>query len=172
MLCYFILIGYFKSVRDIKIEYLKNNNIKGVILDVDNTLIDYYRNFPDGTKEWVASLKDAGIKVCILSNSNKLDKVREVASAIDAPFFYFGKKPLKSGFNKARRQLQLDAKNIAAIGDQIMTDVVGANRCRIFSILVEPIKEKDIFITRVKRPIEKLIIKNYLKKEKKQEKGK
>lgn len=156
--------GYFNSVKDVKIDYLKNNNIKGIILDVDNTLIDYYRNFPEGTKEWVQDLKKQGIKFCILSNSNKLDKVRFVANEIDVPYFYFGKKPLKFGFKKAKKKLNLDSKNIAAIGDQIMTDVIGANRCKMFSILVKPIKEKDIFITKLKRPIENFIIKNYLKK--------
>ena len=64
----------------------------------------------------------------------------------------------------------LEAENIAAIGDQIMTDVIGSNRCKMFSILVKPIQEKDIFITRIKRPIENKIINNYLNKIKK-EKG-
>ena len=58
----------------------------------------------------------------------------------------------------------LEAENIAAIGDQIMTDVIGANRCKMFSILVKPINEKDIFVTKIKRPIEEKIISNYLKK--------
>lgn len=117
------------------------------------------------------NLKNEGIKFCILSNSNKQDKVSKVASEIDVPYFYFGKKPLKFGFNKARRKLDLNSKNIAAVGDQIMTDVIGANRCKMFSILVKPIKEKDIFITKIKRPIENFIIKSYLKKVEKEEKG-
>ena len=57
--------GYFDSVRDIRIEYLKENEIKAVILDVDNTLIDYYKNFQDGTKEWVEEAKKNGIKFSI-----------------------------------------------------------------------------------------------------------
>ena len=117
-------------------------------------MIDYYKVFPKGTKEWVQDLKKEGIKFCILSNSNKLEKVRSVAKQ---------KKPLKVGFFKARKKLGLKSENIAAVGDQIMTDIIGANRCKMFSILVKPIKEKDIFITRIKRPIENHIIKNYLK---------
>ena len=134
-------------------------------------MIDYYKVFPKGTKEWVQDLKKEGIKFCILSNSNKLEKVRSVAKQIDVPYFYFGKKPLKVGFFKARKKLGLKSENIAAVGDQIMTDIIGANRCKMFSILVKPIKEKDIFITRVKRPLENMIIKRYLKRqERKQEK--
>lgn len=80
------------------------------------------------------------------------------------PYFYFAKKPLKGGFKKAKRLLDEESKHIAVIGDQIMTDVIGANRCKMFSILVKPIKEKDIIITRIKRPLENLIIKSYQNK--------
>ena len=162
--------GYFDKVRDIKIEYLKENEIKAIILDVDNTLIDYYKVFPEGTKEWVKNVKKYGIKFCILSNSNKIEKVKEVAKQIDVPYFYFAKKPLKGGFKKAKKLLNEESKNIAVVGDQIMTDVIGANRCKMFSILVKPIQEKDMIITRVKRPFENLIIKKYLNKIKRGEK--
>ncbi len=66
--------------------------------------------------------------------------------------------------------MNLECANIAAVGDQIMTDVIGANRCKMFSILVDPISSKDIFITKIKRPIEKFIINKYLSKMEK-EKG-
>lgn len=155
---------YCDNVRDVKLDFLQKNNIKGIILDVDNTLIDYYRNFEEGTIEWVNELKNAGIKFCIVSNSNKLDKVSYVAQKLDIPYFHFAKKPFKSGFLKAKEKLGLNAENIAAIGDQIMTDVIGSNRCKMFSILVKPIQEKDILITRIKRPIERKIIDNYMKK--------
>lgn len=161
---------YCNNVRDVKLEFLQEHNIKGIILDVDNTLIDYYRKFEDGTIEWVNNLKKAGIKFCIVSNTNKLDKVIYVAETLEIPYFYFAKKPFKTGFIKAKEKMGLKAENIAAIGDQIMTDVIGSNRCKMFSILVKPIQEKDIFITRIKRPIENKIINNYLNKIKK-EKG-
>lgn len=159
---------YCNNVREITLEFLAENKIKGIILDVDNTLIDYYKKFEEGTIEWVNNLKDAGIKFCILSNSNKLDKVTYVAKTLDIPFFYFAKKPFKRGFLKAKEKMNLPVENIAAIGDQIMTDVIGSNRCKMFSILVKPIHEKDIIITRIKRPIENKIIENYLKKIKKE----
>lgn len=159
---------YCESVRDIKYEFLQANNIKGIILDVDNTLIDYYRNFEKGTIEWVNDLKNRGIKFCIVSNSNKSEKVKYVADTLSIPFLSFAKKPFKSGFMKAKKIMNLNEENIAAVGDQIMTDVIGSNRCKMFSILVKPIAEKDIFITKIKRPIENKIIDNYLKKIKKE----
>ena len=159
---------YCKSVLEITIECLQNHNIRGLILDVDNTLIDIDRNMDPKVKDWVDELKENGIKLCIVSNTNKVDKVKKVSETLDLPYFYFAKKPLKSGFKKAKELLKLEYKEIAAVGDQIMTDVVGANRCKIFSILVEPISEKDIFITKIKRPIEKIIINRYLSKIKKE----
>lgn len=154
---------YFNSVKDINIELLHKNNIKGLILDVDNTLINLDRKMPAGISDWAKDLKSKGIKMCLLSNSNKLNKVEAVAKIIDVPYIFFGKKPLKSGFLRAKDILKLPSENIAVVGDQIFTDVIGANRCGMFSILVKPIEEKDYLITRIKRPIEKFIIKRYEK---------
>lgn len=154
---------YLSSVKDIKLEFLNKNNIKGLILDVDNTLINLNRKMPAGISDWVRNLKANGIKICILSNSNKIDKVEAVAKMIDVPYIFFGKKPLKSGFLRAKDILKLPNENIAVVGDQIFTDVIGANRCNMFSILVKPIEEKDYLITKLKRPLEQLIIKKYEK---------
>ncbi len=159
---------YFDNVRDVKLDFLRKHNIKGLILDVDNTLIDFYKKFEEGTEQWVQELKNAGIKFCIVSNTNKIEKVKYVAESLDIPYFYFSKKPSKKGFMKAKEEMGLNVENIAAIGDQIMTDVIGANRCKMLSILVKPISEQDIFITKIKRPLENKIIKRYLKKMKKE----
>ena len=155
---------YLNSVKDISIELLNKNNIKGLILDVDNTLISLDKKMPAGIVKWVKNVKANGIKICILSNSNKIDKVEAVAKLIESPYIFFGKKPLKSGFLRAQNILKLKAGNIAVVGDQIFTDVIGANRCGMFSILVKPIEEKDYLITKIKRPLEKMIIKSYQKK--------
>ena len=159
--------GYFNKISEISLEYLKENNIKGLILDVDNTLIDYYKNISEDTINWANEMKQNDIKMCILSNSHKKEKVKEVARKIDVDYTYFGTKPLKRGFKKAKKMLALKNEEIAAIGDQIFTDVIGANRMKMFSILVEPIKEKDILITLIKRPIENYIKKKYLESKEK-----
>lgn len=153
--------AYFNSVKEINIEFLKQNNIKALILDVDNTILDFDKNIPDGVEKWCENLKKQEIKFCILSNSNKHEKVKMVAEKLDIPYFYFGTKPLKRGFKKAINILEEKNENIAAVGDQIFTDVIGANRCNIFSILVKPIAHKDILITRIKRPLENYIVKKY-----------
>ena len=156
--------AHFNNVREITIDFLQNNKINALILDVDNTLIDYDRNLSQDTVEWAENLKKNKIKLYILSNTNKQEKVKEVAKKLQVEYIYFAKKPLKTGFRKVQRILNEESVNIGVVGDQIFTDVVGGNRCKMFTILVEPIAEKDIWITLIKRPIENAIKKRYMKK--------
>jgi len=160
---------YCNRVTDITIDLLEKNQIKGVLLDVDNTLIDFDKNLLEGAQEWVDQIKKNNIKCMILSNSNKIEKVKTVAKILDLPYIYFATKPFKRGFKKAKEQLGLENENIAVVGDQIFTDIIGANRSKMFSILVNPIAKKDIWITRLKRPMEELIVKSYVQKQKKKE---
>ena len=155
---------YLDNVKLINAELLKKNKIKGLIIDVDNTLIDYERNLLSGVEQWCEEIKSDGIKCMILSNSYKKDKVESVARALDIPYILFAKKPLKGGFLKAKDILDLKPSEIAVVGDQIFTDIIGANRVGMFSILVKQLGTKDIFITKVKRPIENHILKKYLEK--------
>lgn len=154
---------YLNSVKEITIELMRKYNLKGLILDVDNTLIDYDKNMPEGIKERIEELKKSGISLCIVSNSNQKDKVETVAKKLDLPYTYFAQKPLKRGFKKAKEMLQLPEEQIGVVGDQILTDVIGANRSHMFPILVKPINEKDIWITKLKRPLENRIIRKYNK---------
>lgn len=159
--------AYFKKIEDITIQFLKKQNIKLLILDVDNTLIDYHQNFAEEVKQWLKNLQGQGMKLYLLSNSNKKEKVKKIADEFGIPYRIFAKKPLKSGFLKVQKQMKEKAENIAVIGDQIFTDVIGGNRCGFFTILVEPIHEKDYWFTAWKRPIEEKIKNNYQAKEKK-----
>lgn len=156
--------AHFNSANEITIDFLKENNIKALILDIDNTLIDYDKNLPKEIIEWVKNLKKEGIKLYIVSNTNKKEKVETVAKKLKIGYDYFAHKPLKRGLLKAQKILQENAENIATVGDQIFTDVLGGNRCKMFTILVEPLDERDIFITRLKRPFESYFKKRYFKK--------
>ncbi len=155
--------AHLNNVREITTNFLQDNKINALILDVDNTLIDYDKNLPEETIEWAKELKNNNIKLYILSNTNKKEKVKTVAEKLGIEYMYFAKKPLKSGFKKAQEKLKEPSQNIAVVGDQIFTDIVGGNRCKMFTILVEPIAEKDIWITMVKRPLENAIKRKYHK---------
>lgn len=155
--------AYFEKITEIDISFLNKNNIKAIILDVDNTILDLDRNMPEEIKKWCENLKKQSIKFCIVSNTNKKDKVEYAAGLIDVPYFYFARKPGKSGLKKAVKLLDEKSENIAAIGDQIFTDVVGSNRCKMYSILTKPLEKRDILITKIKRPLESLVVKRYLR---------
>ncbi len=107
---------YLRNVKEITIDLLKKNNIKGLILDVDNTLIDFDKKLLEGAKEWCENLKKQGIKFYILSNTNKKEKIEKVSKELDIPYICFAKKPLKTGFKKAQEQLRIkDTRQIAAV---------------------------------------------------------
>lgn len=159
---------YLKKVEDITIEILIKNKIKLLILDVDNTLIDYYKNLSVEIIKWAKEMKGQGIKLYILSNTNDKEKVKTVAERLDIPYKHFAMKPLKRGFKYIEKQMNLKPENIAVVGDQLFTDVIGGNRCNMFTILVDPIdNKKDYWYTAWKRPIENKIKKKYKTKEEK-----
>ena len=158
---------YIKNVKDIDVKLLEKHKIKGLILDIDNTLIDYDKNPLQGIKEWCNDLKTHGIKMCILSNTNKVYKVKKIAEMLDLEYEYFAHKPSKKGFEKARKILDLKPQEIAVVGDQIFTDVWGGNRNNMITILTKPIDDRDILLTKIKRPFEEFVINRYLKREEK-----
>ncbi|MCI8699843.1 MAG: YqeG family HAD IIIA-type phosphatase [Clostridia bacterium] len=154
-----------ENVRKIDIEFIKRNKLKALILDVDNTLIDYYKNLEQETITWAKELQGQGVKLYILSNTNKKEKVETVAEKLGKlPYKMFAKKPLKKGFIQIQKELNMKPENIGVVGDQIFTDVIGGNRCKMFTILVEPISKKDIFTTVWKRPLEEMIKNRYKKR--------
>lgn len=156
---------YLKNIKEITMELLNKHNIKGLILDIDNTLINYDKELLEGTEKWCENLKKQGIKLFILSNSNKEYKVKKVADLLNLEYINFAHKPNKKGFKQAQQILKIEPQNIAVVGDQIFTDVLGGNRSKMFTILTKPIDARDIWLTRIKRPFERIVIKKYMKKE-------
>ena len=159
---------YLKKVEDITIEILIKNKIKLLVLDVDNTLIDYYKKLSENIINWTKEMKGQGIKLYILSNTNNEEKVKKVAEILQIPYKYFAMKPLKRGFKYVQKETNIKPENIAVVGDQIFTDVLGGNRNNMYTILVDPIDDKkDYWYTAWKRPIENKIKNKYKTKEEK-----
>ena len=128
--------------------------IKVILLDVDNTLIDYTKTLSQEMIDWVYNAKKEGFKVCILSNSNKMEKIIPIAEILGIKYVSFAKKPSKSGYLKD----STDVTKLAMIGDQVFTDVLGANRVGMTSVYVEPINKKEFWYTKWKRPIESFVL--------------
>ncbi len=149
----------FLSVEEIDFTKLKEKNVEFIMLDLDNTLIDFYKNLKESTIEWVNKAKENGFKVFILSNTNKYKKVSMAAEALNIPFINNARKPLKKGFKKAIKEFNIIPEKTAMVGDQVLTDVVGANKMNMVSVYVNPISKKEHFYTSWKRPLEAWILK-------------
>jgi len=149
------------SISDITVDLLDNNSIKGLILDIDNTLVpNHVADADDKAVKWIEGMKAAGFKLCIVSNASK----RRVVKFNDRLKLYAVHRALKPGsgaFSKAGRMMDFKNENIAVIGDQIFTDIYGGNRIGMFTILVKPIDPREGKLVRFKRIFEKRILKKY-----------
>lgn len=148
------------KITDIPIDFFINNNFEYILLDVDNTLIDLKENKLTGIKEWCDEAKSKGLKLCIASNSAKQKKVKKVAEYLEIPYVYRSMKPFLIGLKKAMKILNADPTKTVEIGDQIFTDVIGANRMKLFSILTTPFEIENNVFDKIKRKIEA----NYIEK--------
>ena len=151
----------FDSVSAIPFSYLEEKNIKGILLDIDNTLIDMFKVMPESVENWVLEAKQKGYKVCVLTNTNSTTKLKLITDKLGIDYISFAKKPSKSGYLRASKFLDLDCKELVMIGDQVLTDVIGANKVGMNTIYVKPINKKEYWYTAWKRPIESLIFKHY-----------
>ena len=148
----------FEKIVDITPEFMKRKRIKGVILDLDNTLTTHNNPIvPQSSLEWINSMKAAGIKLMIVSN-NKAPRVTPFAEQLGIDFVSEGKKPLTFGYNKAIKKMGLEKANVAAVGDQIFTDIMGSNLCGIRSFFVFPIEPETSLPFRLKRAVEKPLL--------------
>jgi uncharacterized protein len=155
---------HVKSILDIKPEDLKQRGIKGIITDLDNTLVEWDR--PNATPElikWFEQIKKHNILVTIVSNNNEI-RVKEFAEPLQIPFIFQARKPLVRAFNKALSQMGVKKEEAVVIGDQLLTDVLGGNRSGFHTILVVPVAQTDGFITKFNRFAERRIMNWFRKK--------
>ena len=149
--------AYFNTINDVSPQFLKERGIKGIILDIDNTLIGHDVPIPDQTTlEHLRSFEAAGLMLCVVSN-NTYDRVSKFSEKIGVTYFvHDALKPRFYGYHLASEKMQLSMENIAAIGDQVFTDVWGAKRSGCFAILTKPLhKGGEGFFIALKRIIEK-----------------
>ena len=145
------------GVLEITPELLSKIGVSAVILDVDNTLSLHGSQTPyEGTVEWSRKIRDAGIAVLILSNNTK-ERVEPFAALYGIPFVSRGLKPLPFGYWRCAKLMGVPCGKTAVVGDQIFTDVLGANLSGMKSILLTPIKEETSVSFRIRRRLEKPI---------------
>jgi HAD superfamily phosphatase (TIGR01668 family) len=156
---------YFEKFNDVSPEFLIENNIKALLLDVDNTLAPYELSEPDETiLAWLSSLQASGISFAFISNNSNDKRIKLFNKKIGAPAFAKSGKPFaKKTINKALGALGVSKENAAFMGDQIFTDVCAGKFNGMRAILVPPINDKKNLFFKFKRALEKPVLKRYFK---------
>ena len=160
----------FATFNEASAEFLLSIGVKGLILDVDNTLEPYENPVPgEHVLKWFSELSAAGIKCAIVSNNGKerIDKFNESLGFIA---YSKAKKPFKKNVLLALKDIGVSKNEAALMGDQVFTDVWAARNAGIKAILVPPINDKRDIFTRFKRLLEKPVIRKYNKVNRKENK--
>ena len=156
---------YVKSVYKINYDKLKNSGIKCLIFDLDNTLTPISLNKPSKRlKDLFTKLKTMGFKCIILSNSPK-KRVEPFKNALAVDSGYSSRKPGNRKYIKVMNNYNFVPNEIAAIGDQLITDIYGANKMGFTSVLVNPMGRRDFVISTFNRFAEKIIFNTFRKRE-------
>lgn len=156
---YFSPDDYVEEFEFIDIEYMNMHNKKVIISDLDNTLIswDSKKDTKQLTK-WLNKMRKAGFDIIVVSNNTE-ERVREFCSNLNLEYVAEAKKPLTTGFKKALKKLNRKPEEAIILGDQVLTDILGAkNLGGARSVLVKPISKTDAFKTRINRFFEGKII--------------
>ena len=156
---------YVASTYVIKFEELYQKGYRGLIFDIDNTLVPHGFPADEIAVSLFERLRDIGFDTCLISN-NQEPRVRPFAEQVKSKYVFDAHKPSTKNYRKAMQLMKTDEKTTIFIGDQLFTDVWGAKRTGIKSILVKPIHPKEEIQIVLKSYLEKIVL-HFYKKEKK-----
>ena len=154
--------AYMDSTYVIDFEKLYKEGIRGVIFDIDNTLVPHGAPADERAIRLFARLRSIGLDYCLISN-NQLPRVKPFADAVQAKFVEDAHKPSRKNYLKAMKLMHVDLDSCLFVGDQIFTDVYGAKRCGMRTILVKPLHPKEEIQIVLKRYLEKIVLYFYQK---------
>src|SRR5579875_590487 len=151
---------YVRSVLDVAPQELWERGFRGVILDLDNTLVRWQKEEIEAElANWIESLKQLGIRICLLSNSLRTGRSQRIARRFGIEAVGWARKPSRSGFRRALEALGTSPAETVIIGDQMFTDIFGGNRMGLYTIMVQPLHPHEFLYTRfVSRPPERLLL--------------
>jgi len=148
---------YVDSVYCIDFEQYYRIGYRGLIFDIDNTLVPHGAPSTKESVDFFIKIKHMGFKTCLISN-NKEPRVKPFAEMVDSPYIYNGHKPSVKNYKKAMEIMGTDKENTIFIGDQLFTDIYGANRAGLINILTKPINPKEEIQIVLKRYLEKIVL--------------
>ncbi len=157
---------YPKRIADstyvIDYQKLYQEGYRGIIFDIDNTLVEHGADADQRAIDLMANLKKLGFKVCLISN-NKEERVSRFNREIKVHYIHNAKKPARKNFIRAMELLGTGIENTVFIGDQLFTDVWGANRVGMLTYFVKPIGPKEEIQIVLKRKLERIVLRHYRK---------
>ena len=146
---------YISSTYEIDFDRLYRDGYRGLIFDIDNTLVPHGAPADDRAKELFSRLHGLGMKTALVSNNGE-ERVRPFAEEVESIYLYKAGKPKRDGYEKAMQRMGTDTENTLFVGDQIFTDIFGGNRAGLDTVLTEPVdKSTDEPQIVVKRWFEK-----------------
>ena len=160
---YFMPNAYVQSIHQIDLAQLSQSGVKGIITDLDNTLVGWDVKTPTKEiQEWFKKANDLGLTITIVSNNSE-KRVSGFSKDLDVDFIFKARKPMGRAFKKAIQHMNIKPEETIVIGDQMLTDVLGGNNNGLYTIMVVPVKKTDGFLTRLNRIIERRLL-NYFKR--------
>ena len=154
---------YYKSTYSINFDKYYNLGYRAIIFDIDNTLVPHDAKHDDRSRKLFKHLNELGFKICFVSNNDK-DRVAPFCNEVGGNYICKAGKPMAKGYLKAMKKMGTTRENTLFVGDQLFTDIWGANNAKLHSILVKPIDKKEEIQIVLKRFLEYPIIKLYLVK--------
>lgn len=161
---------YLDSTYEIDFEKLYQDGYRGLIFDIDNTLVRHGEPADERAVALFKRLKKIGFDCCLLSN-NQYERVSSFNKEVQVHFIEDAHKPSTKNYIKAMELMKTDRSNTIFVGDQLFTDVYGAKRTGIRNILVKPIHPKEEIQIVFKRKLEKIVLYFYEKEKRKQKNG-
>ena len=153
-----------ESVFDIDLGNLKKRGISGLLVDIDNTLVPWGEpEMEEAFVAWVRRAKNAGFKFCLVSNATE-DRAQSFAALLGIPAVGRALKPLGRAFRRGLAALDLSAKEVAVVGDQLFTDVFGGNRLGMYTILINPLSTHEFGTTKIVRKLEKKTLESMVRR--------
>lgn len=145
------------STYSIDFESLYKEGYRGILFDIDNTLVEHGADASKEAIELFKRLKDIGFQLCLISN-NKQPRVERFNKAVNVNYIYDAHKPSRKNYRKAMELMNTTEDTTVFVGDQLFTDVYGANRVGMRTYLVEPISPKEEIQIVLKRYLEKIVL--------------
>jgi|WetSurMetagenome_2_1015567.scaffolds.fasta_scaffold133216_1 uncharacterized protein len=154
-----------EAIWQISPASLKQRNLRFLIVDLDNTLVDWGREeLRPEVVAWARRCRQSGIALCICTNARRSRRIGRVAGRLGACYLAAAGKPFAKAWKRALFLLQASPKETGVIGDQVFTDIWGANRVGLTSILVRPLCRRDFFATKIPRLLEKRLLRRWREK--------